>query len=287
MKYVIIFAVFFLVFFGAGAFYLYGPLKTEKEIANPFPVKQIAQNPVSPTPEAKVPSDWQTYTNKELGFSFKYPSETNWMIKETKTGITPHIYNLPTLYNYNVDKAAGRGYSPELDGDIFKIEFRISDEAKGNPETYLTEQRKNGTGMDGNPLQFNNVKQMMVGGKNAVYYEVNTATGIFCPIVAIEYPDNRLLHLNPGLSCEKFQKTFQQILASFTFTSEKTDPATITEAEKAKIDAWITKNNFNQYGDPKDMMYAGGTPLFDELSGQTVDKYLYILKNHPDRPWNK
>jgi len=29
----------------------------------------------------------------------------------------------------------------------------------------------------------------------------------------------------------------------------------------------------------------GGAPLFDEKTGQSIDKYEYILKNHPDRPW--
>ena len=60
----------------------------------------------------------------------------------------------------------------------------------------------------------------------------------------------------------------------------------ITEAEKKKIDVWIRENNLNQYGDPADVVYPGGTPLFNEATGETIDKYDYILKNHPERPWN-
>lgn len=56
----------------------------------------------------------------------------------------------------------------------------------------------------------------------------------------------------------------------------------IGEDTKKKIDAWIKANNRNEYGDPKDTMYIGGTPLFDELTGQSIDRYEYILGNHPE-----
>ncbi|OGG43609.1 hypothetical protein A3G50_00830 [Candidatus Jorgensenbacteria bacterium RIFCSPLOWO2_12_FULL_42_11] len=59
----------------------------------------------------------------------------------------------------------------------------------------------------------------------------------------------------------------------------------ISLEEKEMIDAWIIENDLNQYGDPKDTVYMGGTPLFDEKTGQSIDKYEYILKNHPDGPW--
>ena len=61
----------------------------------------------------------------------------------------------------------------------------------------------------------------------------------------------------------------------------------LSEEEKAKIEAWIKENDLNRYGDPKDRVYIGGTPLFDERSGQRIDRYDYILRNHPDRPWLK
>lgn len=61
----------------------------------------------------------------------------------------------------------------------------------------------------------------------------------------------------------------------------------LTESEKKRIDLWIEKEGLNQYGDPKDTVYVGGTPLFDEKTGEKIDKYEYILRRHPDRPWNK
>ena len=60
-----------------------------------------------------------------------------------------------------------------------------------------------------------------------------------------------------------------------------------TLLQKAKIEKWIANNNLNEYGDGLDTLYAGGTPLFDEATGKQIDKYDYILKNYPDRPWNK
>lgn len=66
-----------------------------------------------------------------------------------------------------------------------------------------------------------------------------------------------------------------------------TPPLALSPDEKERIDSWIRQNNLNTYGDPQDTMYAGGTPLFDEGTGQTTDRYEYILKRHPNRPWNK
>ena len=56
----------------------------------------------------------------------------------------------------------------------------------------------------------------------------------------------------------------------------------ITDSEIAAIDKWIKDNNRNPFGDSKDAMYAGGTPLFDERSGKSRDKYEYILEKHPE-----
>lgn len=64
---------------------------------------------------------------------------------------------------------------------------------------------------------------------------------------------------------------------------EKGKEGKISAGEKGQIEAWIIENDLNQYGDPKDTVYMGGTPLFDEKIGKSIDRYEYILKNHPDR----
>ncbi|KAF4135358.1 hypothetical protein GN958_ATG15423 [Phytophthora infestans] len=57
--------------------------------------------------------------------------------------------------------------------------------------------------------------------------------------------------------------------------------------EKKKVDAWIQANGLNQYGDAATIMYTGGTPLFEENTGKTKDRYAYIVSHHPDRPWQE
>jgi len=51
---------------------------------------------------------------------------------------------------------------------------------------------------------------------------------------------------------------------------------------RRRIDAWIARNGLNSYGDPPGTMYAGGTPLFNESTGEAKDRYLYILERHPE-----
>ena len=51
---------------------------------------------------------------------------------------------------------------------------------------------------------------------------------------------------------------------------------------KKRIDEWVRSNNRNEYGDPKDTVYAGGTPLFDMRTGRTKDRYDHILDRHPE-----
>jgi hypothetical protein len=58
--------------------------------------------------------------------------------------------------------------------------------------------------------------------------------------------------------------------------------ANLTPQQKKIIDDRIRQENLNQYGDPKDTMYAGGNPLFDMRTGETEDRYAYIVRNHPD-----
>ena len=56
----------------------------------------------------------------------------------------------------------------------------------------------------------------------------------------------------------------------------------VSEKTRQKIEEWIKREGRNEYGDPKDTLYAGGNPLFDERSAQLKDRYEYILKKHPE-----
>ena len=66
--------------------------------------------------------------------------------------------------------------------------------------------------------------------------------------------------------------------------------AKLTAQGKVKIDEWLQTKNLNQYGDKKDAVYTGGsprsgeagTPLFNEATGQSLDRYAYLLQKFPD-----
>lgn len=76
----------------------------------------------------------------------------------------------------------------------------------------------------------------------------------------------------------------------FYFTSNISSPTPVSNVppeEQKKIDQWIRENDLNEYGDPKTTVYAGGTPLYNEVTGEYTQRYEYILQQHPDRPWGK
>ena len=80
-------------------------------------------------------------------------------------------------------------------------------------------------------------------------------------------------------------KTFNSPKPSSTLKPSPTPTPVLSSREKIQIDAWVKKNGLNQYGDPVDTAYPGGTPLFNEATGKTEDRYQYITQHHPDRPW--
>lgn len=56
---------------------------------------------------------------------------------------------------------------------------------------------------------------------------------------------------------------------------------TLTAQQKAYIDRYLAENDLNIYGDPEGTMYMGGSPLFDESTGQVMDRYQFVIRRHP------
>jgi hypothetical protein len=56
---------------------------------------------------------------------------------------------------------------------------------------------------------------------------------------------------------------------------------TLNDGVPAMIDEWLKANGYNCYGDPLDISYLGGTPLFNESTGQRYSRLGYILARHP------
>lgn len=52
--------------------------------------------------------------------------------------------------------------------------------------------------------------------------------------------------------------------------------------ETACVDAWLKERKLDRYGSPEDTMYAGGTPLFDERTGQRTERLPFVYQRHPE-----
>ncbi len=48
------------------------------------------------------------------------------------------------------------------------------------------------------------------------------------------------------------------------------------------LDRWLEGQHLNEYGDPPGTVYAGGTPLFDERTGQRRTRAEYVFSRHPE-----
>ncbi len=66
-------------------------------------------------------------------------------------------------------------------------------------------------------------------------------------------------------------------------------PQAETEAQDANratmencVDRWLEARKMDMYGHPEGTMYAGGTPLFNEATGESTDRLEYIFKRHPE-----
>ena len=76
-----------------------------------------------------------------------------------------------------------------------------------------------------------------------------------------------------------------QVEADFLLRREHDSPS-VGENERILIDRWLDRHpELNLFSDPVDTMYAGGTPLFNEVTGRLKDRYQYIVERHPNRPW--
>jgi hypothetical protein len=57
-------------------------------------------------------------------------------------------------------------------------------------------------------------------------------------------------------------------------------PAAVSE--DGCVDAWLSAHHLDPYGNADGTIYAGGTPLFDERSGQSTDRLTYVYEHQPD-----
>ncbi|QSQ25709.1 hypothetical protein JY651_12585 [Pyxidicoccus parkwayensis] len=54
------------------------------------------------------------------------------------------------------------------------------------------------------------------------------------------------------------------------------------QSMEACVDRWLQEHGLDKYGHPEGTMYAGGTPLFDERTGETKDRMEYVFQRKPE-----
>lgn len=62
----------------------------------------------------------------------------------------------------------------------------------------------------------------------------------------------------------------------------KKSQAEVPKKTQDRIDQYLSENDLNEFGDKKDTMYMGGTPLYNESTGQSTNRYEYVLKKFPN-----
>ena len=53
-------------------------------------------------------------------------------------------------------------------------------------------------------------------------------------------------------------------------------------AVEACVDHWLQDHKLDRYGHPEGTMYAGGTPLFNEATGESRDRLEYVFERQPE-----
>jgi len=55
-----------------------------------------------------------------------------------------------------------------------------------------------------------------------------------------------------------------------------------TAGQRACVEAYLETHALDGFGSPRGTMYPGGTPLFDEATGQRLSREEYLVRRHPE-----
>ena len=88
---------------------------------------------------------------------------------------------------------------------------------------------------------------------------------------------------NDGKQSELLDSMNKEVKEDGALTFSDTKKAgDLGNEEKELINKWLEDEGYNRYGDDKDIMYTGGTPLFNETTGESIDRFDYILEKRPE-----
>jgi hypothetical protein len=54
------------------------------------------------------------------------------------------------------------------------------------------------------------------------------------------------------------------------------------QAQENCLDKWLTEKKMDRYGHPEGTMYAGGSPIFNERTGESRDRLEYVYERLPE-----
>ncbi|HYH97141.1 hypothetical protein [Hyalangium sp.] len=54
------------------------------------------------------------------------------------------------------------------------------------------------------------------------------------------------------------------------------------QAQESCLDKWLQDKKMDRYGHPEGTMYAGGSPLFNEMTGESKDRLDYVYQRQPE-----
>ena len=175
-------------------------------LGQPEPTPTPLPSPTS-TPMPMPTPFLQEYESEDLGVKLSYPQ--NWLLEESN--------NLIQITNYNPENAPGRGYVPEVDGDLFKVEMYLDTEYS-DVEEWLTNKLNEPDPITGEPLEITNRNDISIDGNNGIFYEKESPmTGLKLGNVHIETPDEGILHVYGQLNYPDHTEDFTEIYQSVEF----------------------------------------------------------------------
>jgi hypothetical protein len=60
------------------------------------------------------------------------------------------------------------------------------------------------------------------------------------------------------------------------------DTGAPSPAREACVDRWLQEHKLDRYGNAEGTMYTGGSPLFNESTGETIERLAYVFQRQPD-----
>lgn len=236
-----------------------------REATSAAPTETPSSSTSSLSTNASVPADWKTYISERHDFSIQYPENAEFIEEDSKRGAVKIFVTGPTQKT-DTDLYDGVGLwisSGSLGGKTLK-EF-VEEQSRQSEELLIPTYPITIAQMQGFAFQSRGLGE---------------STSIYLPAGENQYLEIANFTTDP--TGQGFQQQAEKILSTL-----KLSLPSLSGDEQLLIDSWLEEHDLNQYGDSKDTFYAGGTPLFDERTGERTDRYDYIVKKYPERPWNQ